>query len=106
MEKTIHIVEPTLEGQAGHCRSFVESLCAAARGSGWAMRVWAGRGARRGGPGRAGIDLRPHFFRRLRRVQAFFLYRRLLAGGGRIFVATAGRADLALLALAAGRGGV
>jgi hypothetical protein len=29
-EDRIHIIEPTLESEAGHCHSFVESLCRAA----------------------------------------------------------------------------
>ena len=106
MDRAIEIVEPTLEGRAGHCRSFVEAFCAAGRGTGWTMRVWAGRRARGGSAGGADVVVVPYFYRRARRVQGYFLYRRLLSGPGRLFVATAGRADLALLSLAAGPGGI
>lgn len=100
MPPVLHIVEPTLEGQAGHCMSFVESLCRAGSGRGVAIRVWAGRKAPPGGLG-PDVEVRPHFDRRLRRLEALFLYRRLLSSPGRVFVSTAGRADLVLLSAAA-----
>jgi glycosyltransferase involved in cell wall biosynthesis len=97
----IDIVEPTLEGEAGHCRSFLLSLCGAGRGREVAFRVYGGKGASLPGTECAGCEVVPFFSRRLRRLQAFILYRRLLRGGGRIFVSTAGRTDMVLLDLAA-----
>jgi hypothetical protein len=47
-----------------------------------------------------GVKVVNHFSRRFRKVQLFFLYRRLLRKPGRIFIATAGRIDLILLDLA------
>jgi len=100
MGYVLEIVEPTLEGDAGHVASFVEAVCGAAGEAGASVRVWAGRGA--WVPGRvAGARTRAHFSRRWRRVQALLLYRTLLRGPGRIFVATAGRVDLLLLSWAA-----
>lgn len=96
----LHIVEPTLTGEAGHCLSFTESLCAAAGDH--ALTLWVGRGASLA-PSAHQIQVERHFRRRFRRLQAFFLYRKLLAEPGRILVATAGRTDFLLLALAAGR---
>lgn len=96
----VHIVEPTLEGEAGHVASFVEAVCEAAAGAGVPVRVWAGRGASTAGRF-AGAEVRPHFARRWRRPQALFLYRTLLHEPGRIFASTAGRADLLLLSWAA-----
>ncbi len=101
MESPIHIVEPTLESEAGHCGSFVASLCRARAGSGPDLCVWAGRRARLGGIAAPGVAVRPHFFRRARRVQEYLLLSKLLRSPGRVFIPTAGRADLVLLDLAA-----
>ena len=97
----IEVVEPTLEGEAGHCRSFLLSLCGAGRGREVAFRVYGGKRASLPGAEGARCEVVPFFSRRLRRLQAFILYRRLLRGGGRIFVSTAGRTDMVLLDLAA-----
>ena len=97
----LHVVEPTLDSSAGHCRSFVENLCRAAAGRDVAIHVWAGRHAELDVPAGAVVTLHRHFFRRVRRIQSYFLYRRLLRDEGRILVSTAGRVDMALLTLAA-----
>ena len=96
----IDIVEPTLEGESGHCRSFLLSLCRAGRDREVAFRVYGGRGASLPGTEGARCEVVPFFSRRLRRLQAFLLYRRLLAEGGRFLVSTAGRTDMVLLDLA------
>lgn len=96
----IELVEPTFEGESGHCRDFLASLCRASIGSGFALRVFAGKGARLPEIEGADCEVVRHFSRRLRRLQAYFLYRRLLRGPGRILVATAGRTDMILLDLA------
>ena len=97
----IDIVEPTLEGESGHCRSFLLSLCGAGRGREVAFRVYGGRGASLPTAEGERCEVVPYFFRRIRRLQAFLLYRKLLAGAGRVFVSTAGRTDMVLLDLAA-----
>lgn len=95
MHGPLHIIEPTLVGDAGHCSSFVRSICAYAERP-VEITIWAGKGYR-------STDLPSlvrvigHFFRRLRRWQSYFLYRALLRQPGRIFIATAGRTDLLLL---------
>lgn len=99
---TLHIVEPTLETGAGHCHSFVASFCGAGKDAGWDLRLYAGRGARLSTLEAMGVRVFPHFRRRMRRLQAYFLFRRLLRETGRIFVPTATRIDLAILSLAAG----
>ncbi len=97
----IDIVEPTLGGESGHCRNFILSLCGAGRGREVAFRVYGGRGASLPTAEGERCEVVPYFFRRIRRLQAFFLYRKLLAGPGRVFVSTAGRTDMVLLDLAA-----
>ncbi len=92
----LHIIEPTLTGWAGHCHSFLASLCSAMGNA--SLELWVGRDA--AFDFQAG-KIQPYFIRSLRRFQAFFLYRRLLAQPGRIFIATATRTDLSILHLAA-----
>lgn len=103
MSKRLHIIEPTLENEAGHCHSFVESLCGAwaRRGDAYALTVWAGIGARLPGLDAKGVVVRPYFHRRIRRLQEFLLIARLLRLPCRIFIPTAGRMDLLILRLAA-----
>ncbi len=101
MEGRIHIVEPTLETEAGHCHSFVASLCGARGSGGPDLEVWAGRRARLPGLAAPGVTVRPYFRRRVRRLQEYILFAKLLRSPGRIFIATAGRTDLAVLGLAA-----
>jgi hypothetical protein len=90
MSSELHIIEPTLTDDAGHCHSLVRSLAQAAPECD--VTVWAATGAAAiwQGPGR----LQPFFRRRWRRLQALWLYRRLLRAPGRILVATAGSSDL------------
>ena len=97
----VHIVEPTLEGVSGHALNVVKSLCVA--GEGLPFHLWVGRGALL--PDLQGIvrEVHPHFRRRLRKLQAYLLYRRLLRQSGRIVVTTAGTVDLHALDWAAGK---
>lgn len=101
-QKVLHIVEPTLSSDEGHCRPFVEAVAKAATAAGWAVEVWAGRGAVL--ELSTGASLHPFFHRRRRRFQALALYWRLLRRPGRILVATAGTADFLLLRAAAPKG--
>jgi glycosyltransferase involved in cell wall biosynthesis len=101
--KRIHVVEPTLSSEAGHCHSFVESVCSVRREGEDGITVYAGARALLPRIEAMGVRVVPFFHRRIRRPEAFLLYRRLLREPGRIFVPTAGRADLTMLSLAAGR---
>ena len=98
----LHVVEPTLVDQTGHCHSFVSAVCAA--GPTQRFVVWSGRAAR---PDLFAalpqVELRPHFSRRVRRLQALLLYRRLLHSGARIFLPTAGTTEVTLVSVAAPR---
>jgi glycosyltransferase involved in cell wall biosynthesis len=100
MADALHVVEPTLVDQTGHCHSFVSAVCGA--GPGERFVVWAGRAAPAGLlAALPQIELRGHFSRRIRRLQALLLYRRLLRGGERMFVPTAGTTELTLASIAA-----
>ncbi|HEX4984461.1 MAG TPA: hypothetical protein VFV71_00185 [Burkholderiales bacterium] len=95
----VQVVEPTLEGYSGHCHALVSSLCHAL--AGMPVELWSAKAA-------AGLAFGAHvtqhamFSRRLRLVQAYFLYRRLLRAGAPVVVTTARRSDLVLLDHAAG----
>lgn len=97
----IHIVEPRLVDDVGHCLSLVRALATAVADAGAAERltIWGGAGSAAfwRGPG----QIRPLFRRRWRRLQALQLLRRLLREPGRILVSTAGTTDLVLAELAA-----
>jgi glycosyltransferase involved in cell wall biosynthesis len=92
----VHIVEPTLVDTTGHCFSFLHSLCQVA--GDYPITVWCGQGAGVSFPGNVRIER--YFRRRIRRLQAWWLYRDLLRRPGRLFISTAGRSDLVLLDLA------
>lgn len=100
MNRTIQIVEPTLESYSGHCHSLVSSFCRAAADR--QIRLWAGKGAENFDFG-SGVTVHPYFSRRFRLFQSLFLFRRLLREPFPLFIPTARRADLALLNLAAGK---
>lgn len=100
MPRPLHIVEPTLANEAGHCHSFVESIVRAGPDAG-AFRVWCASGAMLPGLEATGVPLERRFHRRVRRFQEWALLRRLLCEPGRILVSTAGRTDLLLLDWAA-----
>lgn len=89
----LHIVEPTLNSYAGHCHSLVEAIVEAAPAQ--RIQIWAGRGGETYWHGKG--ELKSYFFRPLRRIQAFFLYHRLLRQAGKVLVPTAGTSDLMTL---------
>ena len=97
MSQRLQIIEPTLDGFAGHCYSLVASLCRALRGP---ADLWAAKGAESldFGPD---VRICPLFRRRIRVFQQLMLYRRLLRTGDPLVVTTARRTDLISLNLAA-----
>ncbi len=98
---SLHVIEPTLNSEAGHCYSFIESLCAAPRPDGLSFSIWAGRSARLSAIAGPETVIVPYFYRRTRRLQELILLRKLLVKPGKIFISTAGRTDLVLIRAAA-----
>jgi len=92
--KTIHVVEPTLASETGHCYSFLSGLCKVSKDV--QLRLWINRNADVTFPG-GNIQVEKYFHRRLRRFQCYGLYKKLLAENNKIFIPTAGTADLLLL---------
>lgn len=95
----LNIVEPTLASDAGHCSSFIHALVNASTGE-VPLRLWVNHRAKVTFNS-AHVVIRRHFYRKLRRLQSYFLYRKLLTSPGNVFISTAGRADLLMLNWAA-----
>lgn len=95
MQNTINVVEPTLMTEAGHCYSFISAFCKASDES-HTICLWVNRYAKLGFTG-TNIRIRKYFFRKIRRAQCYFLYRRLLASPDKLFISTASTSDLMLL---------
>lgn len=95
----INIVEPTLMSEAGHCHSFVNSLLSASMVD-KPFRLWVNRKADVTF-NFSHVEVRKYFYRRLRRLQSYILYKQLLRLKGKLFISTAGRTDLMLLQWAA-----
>lgn len=99
MPNTINVVEPTLTTAAGHCYSFITALCRMGDES-RTLRLWASRKVEVTFSG-ANVEVKKTFFRRIRRVQSYFVYKSLLNSPGKLFISTARHADLLMLDWAA-----
>ncbi len=100
MTNIIHIVEPTLTNEAGHCLSFVTALAEANPNA--RIVLWANRSAALTFTA-ANVELKKYFFRKIRKIQCYFLYKKLLKSNEKIFISTASRLDLSTFNLAAKR---
>ncbi|MEO8627241.1 MAG: glycosyltransferase [Betaproteobacteria bacterium] len=101
ISRNLHVIEPTLTSEQGHCMALVRSLCEAMPAL--HKTLWVGRGAAQGLLASNTTLVCPYFVRRLRKLQLFVLYRRLLREPGPILATTALRIDLlALLWMAPG----
>lgn len=85
----LNIVEPTLNSYTGHCYSLVEVIAQALPAD--QVRVWAG--VKSGAFWKDKNQIRPYFFQSIRKIQTYFLYKRLLNEPGKLLVATAGTVD-------------
>jgi hypothetical protein len=95
----LEIVEPTLVSQAGHCAALFASLRNAAPLLPY--RLWVDRRAELPQFEQQGVPLERFFSRRWRKLQALWLYRKLLRSGAPVLVPTATWFDLRALDLAA-----
>ena len=94
MKDTVEIVEPTLKDETGHCYSFLSSLCKVSEKVNF--NLWISRDADLEFSGQY-VNINRYFYRRIRRLQSYLLYRKLLAGRNKIFLPTAGIIDLIML---------
>jgi len=93
----LHIIEPTLNSYAGHCHSLVQAIAQAVPDE--LACIWAGRDS--GKFWQSKCQIKPYFFRSLRKIQSYFLYKRLLKTPGKLLLSTAGTSDLLMLCWAA-----
>lgn len=91
----LHIVSPTLQGQAGHEYGYVVSLLQA--NVDFDIHVWCDR--------RVGdlleafnCTVHPYFVRQLRKPQLYFCYKKLIKAGRVILTTTSGQIDLQMSA--------
>ncbi|MDF1760980.1 MAG: glycosyltransferase [Coxiellaceae bacterium] len=90
---TVHIIEPTLASQAGHCYAYVSNILQARQTN---VELWINKhGVSLFEP--SPVKCHGHFSRRLRKLQQFFLYRKLLKTNETLFIPTAGRIDMLML---------
>lgn len=92
---TVHIIEPTLASQAGHCYSYVSALVNS-QPERISTTLWIEK-AGKDLPFHQPCEIRAIFSRRWRKLQAPWLYRRLLKQDGTLFIPTAGRFDMVWL---------
>ncbi|MFW0097358.1 MAG: glycosyltransferase [Coxiella endosymbiont of Haemaphysalis qinghaiensis] len=94
--RELHIVEPTLSDQAGHCHSYVQSLIHANGAFKYTLHVWLDRRGRNlySKYSNEICQLHPYFLYQLRKIQKFFCLRALIRANKTIFIPTAGRIDL------------
>ena len=95
MPDIINIIEPTLTTEAGHCYSFISTFCNASKESS-ILKLWVSRSATLTFA-QNNIQINNYFFRKIRRLQCFFLYRKLLVQPEKLFITTAGHPDLLLI---------
>lgn len=102
MQNTLHIIEPTLNDETGHCYSFNRALCHHLDTASQNVFLWLNRQARLSFP--SDIQLKPYFSRKLRRLQLFRIIQKLLGPGkAEVFIPTCTLTDLQLLSLTAAR---
>ena len=92
--QTIHIIEPTLTDQTGHCHPYCDNLIGV--DPSLDLHIWVNHQAKALFTNK---DVTCHaiFRRKLRKIQQYFLYKKLLKTPTTIFVPTAGRIDMQML---------
>jgi hypothetical protein len=94
ISETINVIEPTLMSETGHCYSFLNSLCKVSKKI--PLRLWVNRNIDVVFAGQ-NVQVKRFFYRKIRRLQCYILYKKLLAAQGKLFISTAGTTDLILL---------
>jgi hypothetical protein len=94
ISETINIIEPTLMSETGHCYSFLNSLCKVSKKI--PLCLWVNRNIDVGFAGH-NVQVKRFFYRKIRRLQCYALYKKLLATQEKLFISTAGTTDLILL---------
>ena len=93
----LHIVEPTLRDQTGHCYALVMDMLANPSSKKASYQVWLSRRAGNLFGCQNQITEHKHFSRRFRRLESLLLYRKLIVEDKRFFISTATTTDMQLL---------
>lgn len=93
----LHLIEPTLADQTGHCHGYIQSLIEANQIFGLTLHVWLDRRGEHLYSGMPMIHSHGYFSRRLRQVKKWWCLRALIKSQKNIFIPTAGRTDLIYL---------
>lgn len=90
----LHILEPTLFDQTGHCHGYLLSLLQTKRYQpNYRINLWVDRRGRHLYQGE-NCQVIPYFIRQLRKIQMYFCLKRLIRTNKNLFIPTAGRWDL------------
>ena len=96
MTLPLHILEPTLTTQTGHCYGYVRSLLKTQQAAQFQLHVWLGRQGKNLFQ-QEKCQIHPYFVQKLRKIQTYFCLRALLRSADSLFIPTAGRLDLIYL---------
>lgn len=102
MSQTIRIVEPLLHELNSRSGSFLRALLRAHGQFGGKLELWSGKGLEGALQEASGLHHQAFFIPSVRRLQAPFLYRKLLRQEGKVFLPSANRTELRMLDLAMG----
>jgi glycosyltransferase involved in cell wall biosynthesis len=94
--KKLNLIEPTLHDQTGHAYSYTSSLINANTNFGLNIDIWIDKRAK-SLFSKKKCTTHLYFSRRIRRIQKFFLYRKLVSSPDSIFICTAEWLDLVIL---------
>src|ERR1700722_8401049 len=95
-QKELHIIEPTLADQSGHCHGYVQSLIQASKALSYDLSIWLDQRGHALFQGE-GCHSQPYFRRRWRKLQLYFCLRSLIQGNKTIFIPTAAQIELIYL---------
>lgn len=92
----LHIIEPTCNDHTGHCYGYIEAITSAADKS-LTCHLWLGTNAQKLKFSNKQNILHYFFNYKLRKLQSYFLYKKLLRQQQTIFVSTASALDIFIL---------
>lgn len=93
----LHIVEPTLRDQTGHCYALVMDLLTNQSSERVNYQIWLSRQAENLFNCQNQVITHRYFSRRFRRIQSLLLYRKFIVENQRFFISTATTTDMQLL---------
>tara|TARA_R110000868_G_scaffold380784_1_gene646841 strand:+ start:14241 stop:15341 length:1101 start_codon:yes stop_codon:yes gene_type:complete len=93
----INIIDPTCNDHTGHCYGYDEAITKAASANTWQFTLWLGRKAKQLSFTNKKVNVKAHFCYKIRKLQLYWVYRKLVRDQAAIFVPTATSIDILLL---------